>query len=428
MQFSRSRTAVVIALGAIAALGLSACASGGSNAGGSGAETGDVTISYALWDKNQEPAMKEIAAAFTQEHPNVTVDVQVTPFTDGAYFTKLQTSVSGGSGPDVFWMNGPNFQFYAANGVLAPLDDQGIDAADYPQGLIDLYTFDGKLYGAPKDFDTVALWYNKELFDAAGVAYPDASWTWDTLKENAAKLTNPATGVYGITATQYGQENYYNNIVQAGGEVISSDGTTSGFGSPEALEGISVWTDILAAGSSPTAQQMTESSPESFFLSGKSAMYQNGSWAAVGYADNPDLAAKVNVAPLPKGPTGNQSMIHGLGNVVNAKSKHLDAAKQFAAFASGAEAAKIQADTGTVIPAFAGTQQDWVDALPQYDLQVYIDALKTAVPYPVSKNTAAWNAIQDEILAQVWAGTVTPKDGLADLAVKMQAALDKESE
>jgi multiple sugar transport system substrate-binding protein len=81
-----------------------------------------------------------------------------------------------------------------------------------------------------------------------------------------------------------------------------------------------------------------------------------------------------------------------------------------------------------VIPAFNGTQQAWVDALPQYDLQVYIDALETAVPYPVSKNTAAWNAIESEILSQVWAGTLTPEDGLAQLADEMQAALDAESE
>ena len=58
-----------------------------------------------------------------------------------------------------------------------------------------------------------------------------------------------------------------------------------------------------------------------------------------------------------------------------------------------------------MIPAFNGSQQAWVDALPQYDLQVYIDALDTAVPYPVSKNTAAWTALESEILSQVWAGS-----------------------
>lgn len=416
------RTVAALAASTVALVALAACSSGGDDTG----DTGDVTLTYGIWDPNQEPAMEEIAAAFTEEHPNVTVDIQLTPYKE--YFTKLQTSVSGGAAPDVFWMNGPNFQLYAANGVLAPLDDEGIEASDYPQGLIDLYTFDGSLYGAPKDFDTVALWYNTELFDAAGVAYPTAGWTWDDLNAAAAALTDPATGVYGITASQYGQENFYNSIAQAGGEVIDADGTESGYGSPEALEGVTLWTDLIAAGSSPTAQQMTDTNPEDFFLSGKSAMFQNGSWAAVAYAENPDIADTVNVAPLPAGPEGNQSVIHGIGNVANAKSDHLDVATEFAAFASGETAAKIQAETGTVIPAFNGTQDAWVKALPKYDLQVYIDALETAVPYPVSKNTAAWTAIESEVLSQVWAGTLTPEDGLQQLADEMQAALDAESE
>ncbi|MFD5213760.1 ABC transporter substrate-binding protein [Microbacterium sp. NPDC058345] len=418
------RVAGALALSAVAALALSACSSAsGTPSGESG---GDVNLSYAIWDENQKPAMEDIAAAFTEEHPEVTIDIQVTPYKE--YFTKLQTAASGGSAADVFWMNGPNFQLYASNGQLAPLDDTGIDPADYPQGLVDLYTYDGTLYGAPKDFDTVAVWYNKELFDAAGVDHPSAGWTWDDLKDAAARLTDPAKGQFGIAASQYGQENFYNSIAQAGGEVISADGTKTGYGSPEALAGIELWTDLIEAGSSPTAQQLTDTNPEDLFLSGKVAMFQNGSWAAIAYADNADIADKVDVAPLAAGTAGNQSVIHGVGNVANANSPHLAEAKAFAAFASGETAAEIQAETGTVIPAFDGAQQAWVDALPQYDLQVYIDALDTAVPYPVSKNTSAWTSIESEELSQVWAGSVSPEDGLKQLAEKMQAALDAEQE
>ncbi|WP_447911889.1 ABC transporter substrate-binding protein [Microbacterium phyllosphaerae] len=423
MPRTSRRALGALAASAAAVLALSACS---SQAGGESSSGGDVTLSYAIWDENQKPAMEDIAAAFEKENPNVTIDIQVTPYKE--YFTKLQTAATGGSAADVFWMNGPNFPLYASNGQLAPLDDAGIDAADYPQGLIDLYTFDGKLYGAPKDFDTVALWYNKELFDAAGVDYPTAGWTWDDFTAAAAALTDPATGQFGVAASQYGQENFYNSIAQAGGEVISADGTESGYGSPEALAGIELWTDLIEAGSSPTAQQMTDTNPEDFFLSGKVAMFQNGSWGAIAYGDNADIADTVNVAPLPEGPEGNQSVIHGVGNVANAKSPHLAEAQAFAAFASGEEAAQIQAESGTVIPAFNGTQQAWVDALPQYDLQVYIDALDTAVPYPVSKNTSAWTSIESEVLSQVWSGAVTPAEGLKDLAEQMQTALDAEQE
>ena len=423
MPRTSPRALGALAASAAAVLVLSACS---SSAGGESASGGDVTLSYAIWDENQKPAMEDIAAAFEKENPNVTIDIQVTPYKE--YFTKLQTAATGGSAADVFWMNGPNFQLYASNGQLAPLDDAGVDAADYPQGLIDLYTFDGALYGAPKDFDTVALWYNKALFDAAGVEYPSDGWTWDDFTAAAAALTDPAKGQFGVAASQYGQENFYNSIAQAGGEVISADGTESGYGSPEALAGIELWTDLIEAGSSPTAQQMTDTNPEDFFLSGKVAMFQNGSWAAIAYGDNAEIADTVDVAPLPEGPKGNQSVIHGVGNVANAKSPHVAEAKAFAAFASGEQAAEIQAETGTVIPAFNGTQQGWVDALPQYDLQVYIDALDTAVPYPVSKNTSAWTSIESEVLSQVWSGAVAPGEGLKNLADQMQTALDAEQE
>ncbi len=126
---TRRRTVAVTSAFAATLLGLSACASGDAETVETSDESEPVTLSYAIWDVNQEPAMQSIADAFTAEHPNVTIEIQVNAFED--YWTKLQTAAAGGAGPDVFWMNGPNFQLYASNGLLAPLDDQGI----VPDGL-----------------------------------------------------------------------------------------------------------------------------------------------------------------------------------------------------------------------------------------------------------------------------------------------------
>lgn len=414
---THSRERIIAAIAAITLAGLATgCSSGGD------AELSDepMTLRYAIWDKNQEPSMKAIITAFTKKHPNVTIKIENA---GDKYFEKLQTSISGGAGPDVFWMNGPNFQLYAANGQLEPLD---VKTADYPESLVELYSFDGKTYGAPKDFDTIGVWYNKELFDAAGVEYPAADWTWADYHATAAALTDPAKGVWGSAAKLNDQSGYYNTVAQAGGYVIDSEGSKSGWASPEAQAGIDFWIDQIKAGVSPNQQQMTDTHVNDMFTSGKIAMYWDGSWNASLYAQNEVIGDKLDVAPLPAGAAGNMSVVHGISNVVNAASKNKAMAEAFALFASGEEASTIQAESGTVIPAFNGTQDAWVAAVPQYDLQVFMDAVETAVPYPVSKNTSAWGSIQSEILTQVWALTLPASEALPQLAEKMQGQLDKD--
>ena len=108
---TRIGTAVLTAL----ALTLAGC-SGDDDGGGSSDPDEKVTLSYAVWDQTQKPAMEELAKAFTAQHPNITIDIQLTPWE--GYWTKLKAAATGGAAPDVFWMNGPNFQLYASNGQL----------------------------------------------------------------------------------------------------------------------------------------------------------------------------------------------------------------------------------------------------------------------------------------------------------------------
>src|SRR5699024_1941677 len=139
---------------------------------------------------------------------------------------------TGGDLPDVFWMNGPNFQLYAAEGKLQDLAGvPGLDTSKYPQAMNDLYTLGDVQFAAPKDFDTIALWWNEELFERAGVATPEENWTWDDYAEAARGITD-ALGSEGIWGGCNGVENQaylYALTFQAGGEIISEDRTTSGY-------------------------------------------------------------------------------------------------------------------------------------------------------------------------------------------------------
>lgn len=405
------RALIATATLASACLALTACGGAPAPRGG-----GAGTITYAIWDDNQRPAMEQIARKFEAANPGAKVEIQLTP--NNQYWTKLQTALSGGSGPDVMWMNGPQFGLYASEGQLAPLD--GVDPTKYPESLSTLYTYNGKVMGAPKDFDTVALWYNKKQLDAAGVGVPT---TWAEMQEAAKKAT---TGdVKGFAAVNYPQENIYDVIAQAGGEVINAEHTKSGYGSPQALQGVEYLLSFIKNGSSPTAQQMVDTLPEDQFMAGKVAMIYMASYEVLPFSKS-TVAADIDVAPLPKGPAGNQSVIHGLANAANAKSKHLDLAKKFAVFASGEEASRIQADTGTVIPAYNGTQEAWAKSMPQYQLNVHLDAVKNAVPYPVSLRRSEWSKLEKDAFPQIWAGAIDPAAGLKKLGEQMQAKLDAE--
>ncbi|WP_245635888.1 ABC transporter substrate-binding protein [Herbiconiux solani] len=400
---------------------LTACSAGGSD---NNAESGEkVTLTYGVW--SQEDTMQQVVDAFEKENPNIDVQLQVNPFTD--YWTKLQVSAQGGTAPDAFWMLGDRFQLYAANNQLLPLDDAisdaGVDLGVYPKALVDLFTYDGAHYGLPKDFDTIGLWYNKSLFDAAGVAYPTADWTWADVQAAAPKLTDPANGTFGIAAPLNRQEGYYNTIAQAGGHVIE-DGM-SGYSDPKTQAGLQYWVDFQKNGSSPNLQQLADTEAVAQFENGKVAMYYGGSFYAQRFYDNPDLRSKIDVTVLPAGET-RATVINGIQNVGFANSKHPEELKKFLLFLGGKEAAEIQAATGAVIPAYENTQQAWVDSMPEFNLQAFLDEVPDGVLYPVSANTAVWNEYEDDLLTPAWDGSVSVEQAADDLATKMDEALAKE--
>jgi multiple sugar transport system substrate-binding protein len=409
-------------LGVTLILTISAC--GGGNESGATSDGGQekVTLSYAAWDVNQKPVMEDLAKEFTRTHPNIAINVQLTPWAD--YWTKLKAAATGGAAPDAFWMNGPNFQLYASNGVIRPIEEQ-VDTSVYPKPLVDLYTLDGKLYGLPKDMDTVGVWYNKELFDAKKLDYPADDWTWADFQSAAAKLTDPAKGVYGIGAPLTSLQEYqYNTIAQAGGYVISPDGKKSGYDDPKTIAGLRFWTDLIKNKQSPDLKTMTDTTPLQLFEAGKTAMYWGGSWNVAEFSANAYTKDKVDVAPLPKGEK-QATIIHGVANVVSAKSEHPEQAWEFVKFLGSKEAADILGKKGP-LPAYTGTQDAWVKAHPEFKLQTFLDGVGYAAPFPVSKNTAAWNEAELTYLTKAWTGEQPVEQAAADLAKAMNDLLAKE--
>lgn len=387
-----------------------------------------VTLDYMIWNKNQEPFTQEIIAAFEATHPNIKVNVEVAPYQQ--YMTKLETSATGGSAPDIFWMNGDSAVKYARGNALMAIDElvaqDSYDLTQYSSALIDLYTVDEHLYGIPKDWDTIGLWYNTEMFDAAGLDYPDASWDWAKLRETAKALTDTDKGVWGFAATCTDQQGFYNTVFQNGGYILSEDKTTSGFDDPKTIEGIQCWVDLLNDGSSPSLQQMTDTSSYDLFASGKVAMVYGGSWKAAKFASSEAIAGKFNVAPLPQvGGQGN--VIHGLANVIYSQTEHPEEAWEFVKFLGGKEANEIQANSGMIIPAYKPVLDIYLNSNPDLNLSVFTDAADYATMYPCSADSAKWIQVQNDYMKKVWTGQMSTEEACQAVAKEMNDILAEEN-
>src|SRR5512146_1690919 len=189
------------------------------------ASAGPVEISMMMWgDPAELEVWNQIVADFQAINPNITVKVEVSDW--DSYWTKLKTLLSAGTPPDVFAMDAPLYLDYQSRGVLLNLQpylDKNAGMLDgvYPQTLEAYKTPDG-MYGLPRDFQTVVLFYNKDMFDAAGVAYPTANWTYDDLRAAAKQLTLDKNGdgkidQYGFYADLWDMELIWSEAIWAYG-------------------------------------------------------------------------------------------------------------------------------------------------------------------------------------------------------------------
>lgn len=406
-----------------AATGVTACGGTGGTTGGGDELSKDTTAELTLfyWDKAQTPTVEANIKAFNEEYPNIKVTASVAVYKD--YWTKLRTQAEGEQLPDVFWMNGPNFQLYASNGMLADLTELSDVAWDsYPKALVELYTLENKKYGVPKDYDTIACFVNKKLFEQAGLTIPTNGWTWEEHRD-AVKAIKAAGATWGaVIEVASSQTSYYNTMHQAGGFVLK-DGR-SGFDDPKSIEGIKYLKDLLSDGAVPPPEVVADSKADALFMNGDVGILWAGSWMTKPLREK-FTGDELVVVPLPK-KEKEATIIHGLSYAAAAKSKNLAAAKALVKAMTDKKANETEASNGTAIPAFSGTQQVWLEQAPTWQLDVFTKAADTyAVPYPVSKNTTAW-ADKETVLSDVFTGKAEAEAVCTKLAADVNALLEKE--
>lgn len=386
-----------VALLAAGAMGLSLTACGGSGKGKE-AEGGALTVS--IWDNNQLAGITELTADFT-EQTGIAVEVQVVPWDQ--YWTLLEAGAQGGTLPDVFWMHSNYSQKFMSNDMLLDLTDRVADS------------------------DTIGFWYNKTMFDEAGIAYPDESWTWDTLAETAAKLTKEDGSQYGFASpASYNQDGYYNLIYSMGGSVLNEDKTKSGWDLPETIKAMEWWHDNLVTKVMPTQQVMGETSSDVLFGSGKAAMVMQGSWMVAAFKDNEYVDANCDVAVLPKAQDGTRvSIYNGLGWAAAADGPRTEEAWKLLEFLGSEEAQKKQAELGVTMSAFKGTSDTWVNCAPEFHLQAFLDMSDNMVIRPYTRNTKVWEDYSQETMVKAYTGEMTMKEVCEEIARFMNEELEQ---
>ncbi len=383
-----------------------------------GSADGKTHLSFQIWDVFQRDGMQAMCDAYTAQHPDVVIDVQVTSWSE--YWTKLEAAAESNTMPDIYWMHTDQILYYADFGILADLTDLYADEDPnyYANHFSDVSIAnasgsDGRIYGVPKDKDNVVLVYNKEMFDAAGVAYPDDTWTWDDMMDASQKVYD-ATGKYGYLAYNDEQLGYWNFVYQNGGYILDENNVYAGYTNPTTADAIKFYVGIQQNEWCPDQTYFTETSPGTAFFSEVGCMFLEGSWNLLAEMQNyPEMVGKWDIAPLPKCPNpasgdGRGTISNGLCYSTAAKGKQLEQVKDVLRFFGSEEGQRIQGESGAAIPAYLGLEDSWTTSFKSFDymldVDVCYDQFDYAVKYINNPSRRKWKPTVADEMVKIYKG------------------------
>lgn len=411
-----------------------------------------VTISYQLWDSNQQPAYQACADEFTKQNPNIVVKIEQLGWDD--YWSGIQTGMVGGTAPDVFTNHLAKYPEFAAKNQLLDIEplvaQDKVDTKQYLPGLADLWARDGKRYGLPKDWDTIAIVYNADMLAKAGVdpaSLKDLTWNpqdGGTFGELIAKLTLDESGKNGLDpafdktkVVQYGfipqgaggfsGQTQWSWLAASNGFKFTDGPWTSKYyyDDPKLAETLQWYADLhLVKGFAPSNADVSSLGAGTLFQSGKGALTSDGSWTIGDYVKNSKF--KLGFAPLPKGPQGRKSMFNGLADSIWAGTKHPNEAWQWVKFVSSAACEDIVGKTGVVFPAI----QSGVDAslakrkADGLDVTAFTDQAldpQGTFLFPITDHGAEVSTIMTPVMDSIMLGEKKAADALAEANPQVNA-------
>lgn len=341
---------------------------------------------------NDIAAWEGIIKAFEASHEGVDVQMEIVPWSEQQQ--RLVTALTTGGLPDVSMLGNNVVAQFQATGALAPLDDAfaAYDAANGTKVADDIwpgdkgyYNLDGHWWASPIAVETRALYYRKDLFEAAGLDPNTPPDTWEQLRADAKKLTAASKdGVYGMALSTsldyFTVQNFMSTYLGYGAHMLKDDGSC-GFDTPEFKDALKVYTGIALDGSThPDAASMNGDTFQRGFLDGRYAMIlMHPSLYRDLQTEKPEWLDKVGIAKVPAGPANRSGFLGGWPLVMWNASEHKDAAGEFIMFATHGDAFKQLAIAGGFIPGSVSLAKEapWTEQ----PYPVFVEQLQDARPY-----------------------------------------------
>jgi multiple sugar transport system substrate-binding protein len=391
-------------------------------------ETGNITLTVSGWTSTpaEDSLVQQNLQNFEKLHPNI--KVVWSPIT-GDYPTKMRANVASNTVPDVFYLQPSMSSEYISAGKLLNLSPymarDGVKASDYYSALINPFVCSsGQVYGLPKDWNSLGVFYNKQMFQAAGLPLPSANWTWSDLQNDAQKLTkNPGTpnSVYGIVLTA-DLSRWGAFLYEDGGTVLNKDGSQATFNNQAAVNALQFYDSFFKnnTGALPTTVGTPYNGDS--LGKGRAAMTIEGGWLIPYLASTyPNL--QYGIAPIPMAPNGTRADLT-FTNAWSAYSgtKYPEAAWELIKYMTGATVQQSQLNAGFALP----TLKSLANA-PYFTSHPDFKVLFNAAPYSYADyygsqdatiHTDVGNAIDAVLLNKQ-----TPQAALNDAATRVNNQL-----
>lgn len=406
----------------------------GSGDGASDASPKTVTIRYGRWGMPDEmEAERKLLDQFEKENPGIKVVAEFNAWSE--YWNKLQAQMAAKSAPDVFMLNGMRVYDYASRGQVEDLaswaaKDKSFDLGQYYPATVKVFHDGDHLWAAPRDCNTVAIYYNKTLFDKAGVAYPQPGWTWDDFLQKSRSLTRDEDGdgrtdTFGYLAgfdsmdVQWGPW-----IWQAGGSILDADKKKCLLDTPESIAGMQFLVDLVKKEHVSPDSAQTASFGSNMFLTGKLAMSSEGSWMLRSFSRIGQF--EWSIAPTPRG-KADVPNVNGLGNAMYAGSPNKEAAWKLLRFLSSKAYQEALATSGTSIPALRSVAESpiYLDGKPA-EKTIFLEQLDRGRVLDFTAGFAKWDDVIRRQLELVWLGQKDVPTAMAEATTQVNAILAAE--